>query len=44
MVLHQHETAKFGTEMAIDPLRQRRQDRLAIRRDPTFTQVTGRVD
>src|SRR5580698_2795271 len=43
MVLHQHEAAKFGTEMAIDPIRQRRQDGAPVRRDPTLALVTDRT-
>src|SRR5580698_6007386 len=43
MVLYQHESAQFRTEMARDPLRQRGQDRPAARRYPALSQVTGRL-
>jgi len=43
MVLHQHEAAQFGSEVAVDPLWQRSQDRPAIGRDPAFALVTDRV-
>ena len=39
MILHQHEAAEFGAEMAIDPLRQRGQDGASVRRDPAFALV-----
>jgi len=41
MILHQHEAAESGAEMAIAPLWQRCQDGLSVRRDPAFTLVTG---
>src|ERR1700689_1316359 len=43
MIVHQHEAAEFGTEMAIDPLGQRWQDRTSIRRAPAFAPITGRA-
>src|SRR5690242_14498853 len=39
MIVHQHEAAEFGAEMAIGPRRQGRQDRAPIRRDPALTRV-----
>jgi hypothetical protein len=41
MVLHQHEAAEFWAEMAVDPFRQRRQDRTSIGRHPALAPVTG---
>lgn len=43
MIVHQHEAAEFATEMTIDPLGQRCQDRASIRCDPAFATVTGRA-
>src|ERR1700679_1801735 len=43
MVLHQHEAAQFGSEMAFDPLWQRSQYRPALGRDPTFALILGRA-
>ena len=43
MVLHQHEAAKFRTEMTFDPFWQWGQDRPAIGCDPAFALVTGRA-
>ena len=43
MVLHQHEAAQVRAEMSLGPLRQRRDDRLAVRRDPAFAPVADRM-
>jgi len=43
MVLHQHEATQVRTEMSFDPLWQRRDDRLAVRGDPTLAPVADRM-
>ena len=42
MMLHQHEAAQLRAEMAADAVGQRRQDGLALRRQPAFAAVTHR--
>ena len=44
MILHQHETAQVGAEVALGPIRQRRDDRLAVWCDPTLAEVADRMD
>src|SRR5271165_1916366 len=43
MVLHQHEAAQFRSEVAVDSLRQRGQDRPPVGRDPAFALVADRT-
>ena len=39
MILHQHETAQVGAEVSLGPIRQRRDDRLAVWCDPTLAEI-----
>ena len=44
MILHQHETPQVGAEVSLGPIRQRRDDRLAVCCDPTLAEVADRMD